>query len=135
MITLNVKGISYSLDVPRGVIIALTHDSRLDDMALMEALRSDVFYVGALGSRASQAKRRSRLLELELTAAQVQRLQGPVGYPLGGKTPPEIAQGILAEVTALRRGVRLVPAGELTQDSVAAGRRPRQQRACADITD
>jgi xanthine dehydrogenase accessory factor len=119
----------------RSVIVALTHDPKLDDMALMEALRSDAFYVGALGSRASQAKRRQRLLELDLTTEHVQRLHGPVGYPLGGKTPPEIALAILAEVTALRHGVRLVPADNLTQHPVAAGQRPRQQRACAEIAD
>jgi xanthine dehydrogenase accessory factor len=118
----------------RSVIVALTHDPKLDDMALMEALRSNAFYVGALGSRASQAKRRSRLLELDLTTEQVQRLHGPVGYPLGGKTPPEIALAILAEVTALRHGIRLVPADALAHHFAVVGQRPRQQRACADIT-
>jgi len=94
----------------RSVIVALTHDPKLDDMALMEALASDAFYVGALGSHASQARRRQRLLELGLTPAQVGRLHGPVGLPLGGKTPPEIALAILAEVTALRHGVELAAA-------------------------
>jgi xanthine dehydrogenase accessory factor len=115
------------------VIIALSHDPKLDDMALMEALRSDAFYVGALGSRASQAKRRERLLELDLAPEQVRRLHGPVGYPLGGKTPPEIALAILAEVTALRHGITLLPAEELSQP--AAEQAPRQQRACAEISD
>lgn len=115
----------------RSVIIALTHDPKLDDMALMEALRSDAFYVGALGSRASQAKRRARLLELDLTPQQVGRLHGPVGYPLGGKTPPEIALAILAEVTALRNGIRLVPAADFARTAeLPSGRR----RACTEIT-
>jgi xanthine dehydrogenase accessory factor len=112
----------------RSVIIALTHDPRLDDMALMEALGSDAFYVGALGSHASQAKRRARLQQLDLTPRQVERLHGPVGYPLGGKTPPEIALAILAEVTALRNGVTLVPAADATQTAASA---PGRQ-ACAE---
>jgi xanthine dehydrogenase accessory factor len=112
----------------RSVIIALTHDPKLDDMALMEALHSDAFYVGALGSRASQAKRRARLLELDLTPQQVGRLHGPVGYPLGGKTPPEIALAILAEVTALRNGVTLVPAGDDAKTAAPA----RGRQACAE---
>jgi xanthine dehydrogenase accessory factor len=94
-------------------------------MALMEALDSDAFYVGALGSHASQAKRRARLLQLDLSPRQVERLHGPVGYPLGGKTPPEIALAILAEVTALRNGVTLVPAAD--QTAVPA----RGRQACA----
>jgi xanthine dehydrogenase accessory factor len=92
----------------RSVIVALTHDPKLDDMALMEALASEAFYVGALGSHASQARRRQRMLELGLAPGQVDRLHGPVGLPLGGRTPPEIALAILAEVTALRHRVRLV---------------------------
>lgn len=93
----------------RSAVVALTHDPRLDDLALLEALASEAFYVGALGSRANQAKRRQRLLELGLSAAQADRLHGPVGLPLGGKTPPEIALAILAQVTALRHGVTLRP--------------------------
>jgi xanthine dehydrogenase accessory factor len=73
----------------------------------MEALCSPAFYVGALGSRRNQAKRRERLLQLGLSARQVERLHGPVGFPLGGKTPAEIALATLAEVTALRHGVTL----------------------------
>jgi xanthine dehydrogenase accessory factor len=93
----------------RTVVVALTHDPRLDDLALLEALASDAFYVGALGAKANQAKRRERLLGLGLTPGQVGRLHGPVGLHLGGKTPPEIALAILAEITALRHGVSLRP--------------------------
>ena len=93
----------------RSVVVALTHDPKLDDLALLAALASDAFYVGALGAKANQAKRRQRLLDLGLSEAQVERLHGPVGRPLGGKTPPEIALAILAEVTALRHGVHLLP--------------------------
>lgn len=92
---------------PRTVIVALTHDPKLDDMALMEALKSDAFYVGAIGSRANSEKRRRRLATLDVTEAEIARLHGPVGLPLGSRTPPEIALAILAEVTALRNGVSL----------------------------
>ncbi|RPI42268.1 MAG: XdhC family protein, partial [Betaproteobacteria bacterium] len=78
-------------------IVAATHDPKLDDMALLEALRSPAFYVGAIGSRANNAKRRERLVEhFDMTEAEVDRLHGPVGLKLGGKTPPEIALSILA---------------------------------------
>ncbi len=84
-------------------IVALTHDPKLDDLALMEALRSPAFYVGAIGSRVNQAKRRARLAEhFDLSAAQLDRLHGPVGLDIGARTPPEIALSILAEMTAVR---------------------------------
>ena len=86
-------------------IVALTHDPKLDDMALLEALKSDAFYVGAIGSRRNQASRRERLAMFDLNAAQIARLHGPVGLPLGARTPPEIALAILAEITGLRNGV------------------------------
>jgi len=89
-------------------IIALTHDPKLDDLALMEALGSEAFYVGAIGSRANQAKRRERLKEhFEMTDAQLDRLHGPVGLKNGARTPPEIAVSILAELTAVRYGYRV----------------------------
>jgi xanthine dehydrogenase accessory factor len=86
----------------RTVILALTHDPKLDDMALMEALMTDAFYVGALGSKVTNANRRSRLAQLELKPEQIARLHGPVGLPIGSRTPPEIALSILAELIALR---------------------------------
>jgi xanthine dehydrogenase accessory factor len=86
-------------------IIALTHDPKLDDLALMEALNSDAFYVGAIGSRLNQAKRKQRLQEhFGVTEAQLARLHGPVGVKNGARTPPEIAVSILAELTAVRYG-------------------------------
>jgi xanthine dehydrogenase accessory factor len=91
----------------RTVVVALTHDPKLDDMALMEALKSGAFYVGALGSRANNDKRRKRLELLELAPAEIARLHGPVGLPLGSRTPPEIAIAVLAEITALRHGIVL----------------------------
>jgi len=89
-------------------IVALTHDPKLDDLALMEALRGPAFYIGAIGSRLNQAKRRARLAEhFGLSAEQLARLHGPVGLHLGARTPPEIALSILAHMTAERYGVRL----------------------------
>ena len=89
-------------------IIALTHDPKLDDLALMEALASPAFYVGAIGSRVNQAKRKERLQEhFGITDAQLARLHGPVGLKNGARTPPEIAVSILAELTAVRYGYRV----------------------------
>jgi len=86
-------------------IVALTHDPKLDDMALIEALQSEAFYVGAIGSRANQRKRKERLVEFDLSPEQIARLQGPVGLDIGARTPPEIAISILAHMTAVRYGV------------------------------
>ena len=85
-------------------VVALTHDPKLDDMALMEALKSPAFYVGALGSRVNTQKRKTRLLEFDVTQEQVERLHGPVGLFIGALTPPEIAVSILAEVIAVKYG-------------------------------
>lgn len=83
-------------------VIALCHDPRIDDMALMEALNQDAFYIGAMGSERTSSKRRERLLSLDIAQSQIDRLHAPVGLPLGSKTPPEIAIAILAELTQLR---------------------------------
>jgi xanthine dehydrogenase accessory factor len=89
-------------------IIALTHDPKLDDLALMEALKSPAFYVGAIGSRVNQAKRKERLKEhFGMTDAELARLHGPVGLKNGARTPPEIAVSILAELTAVRYGYQV----------------------------
>jgi len=92
---------------PRSAVVALTHDPKLDDMALMEALTSRAFYVGALGSRLSTERRLERLRTLGLTDLDLGRLRGPIGLPIGGRTPPEIAVSIAAELTACRHGRRL----------------------------
>jgi len=89
------------------VIVTVSHDPKLDDMALMEALKSDAYYVGAVGSERTNVERRKRLMEFDLSAAQVARLHGPVGLALGSRTPPEIAIAILAELVAVRNGVML----------------------------
>jgi len=86
-------------------VVALTHDPKLDDLALMEALKSAAFYVGAIGSKKNNDARRVRLKEFDLSAEEIARLRGPVGLYIGSKTPPEIAVAILAEMTAVRHGV------------------------------
>ena len=91
----------------RCAVVALTHDPKLDDLALIEALRSPAFYVGALGSRANNAKRRERLKEFDVAGEDIARLHGPIGLYIGSRTPPEIAISILAEITAVKNGVEL----------------------------
>ena len=85
------------------VVITLTHDPRIDDMALMEALTTDAWYVGALGSHKTTQKRLQRLRQLDITEQQIERLHAPVGLDIGSKTPIEIAISIMAELTALHR--------------------------------
>ena len=97
--------LAMNLDA-HSAVVALTHDPKLDDLALMEALKTPAFYVGALGSRRNNDARRRRLREFDVSDGEVARLHGPVGLNLGGKTPPEIALAIVAEMTAVRRGVR-----------------------------
>jgi xanthine dehydrogenase accessory factor len=98
--------IAMNLD-PHSAVVALTHDPKLDDLALMEALKTPAFYVGALGSRRNNEARRKRLREFDVSAAETRALRGPVGLNLGGRTPPEIALAIVAEMTAVRRGALL----------------------------
>jgi xanthine dehydrogenase accessory factor len=92
-------------------VVAVTHDPKLDDLALIEALKSAAFYVGALGSRLNTAKRKERLAEFDLSKGELDRLHGPVGLRIGSKTPPEIAVAILAEMTAVRYGIDLTTVG------------------------
>ena len=98
--------IAMNLDA-NSALVAVTHDPKLDDLALMEALKTPAFYVGALGSRRNNEARRKRLLEFDVSPAEVERLRGPVGLNLGGRTPPEIAMSVVAEMTAVRRGADL----------------------------
>lgn len=91
----------------RCAVVALTHDPKLDDMVLLEALKSPAFYVGAVGSRLNNERRKERLVtHFHLSAEEVGRLHGPVGLPIGSHTPPEIAVSIVAEMVAVRHGVR-----------------------------
>lgn len=88
---------------PLSAIVALTHDPRIDDMGLMEALKAPAFYVGAMGSSRTSASRRTRLAALDLSDAEIARLHAPIGLPIGSKTPPEIAVAVIAEITAVRK--------------------------------
>jgi xanthine dehydrogenase accessory factor len=92
---------------PHSAVVAVTHDPKLDDLALLEALKSPAFYVGALGSRGNTAKRRQRLALFDLSAAEIDRLHGPIGLDIGSRTPAEIAVSIVAEVVAVRNAVAL----------------------------
>jgi len=88
-------------------IVALTHDPKLDDMALLEALKSAAFYVGALGSQRSQAARKQRLAEhFDLSADELARLHGPVGLDIGARTPAEIAVSVLAGIVQVKNAAR-----------------------------
>ncbi|TDQ83924.1 putative sulfurylase large subunit (molybdopterin cytosine dinucleotide biosynthesis) [Dongia mobilis] len=93
----------------RTAIVTLTHDPKLDDPALIAALRSDAFYIGALGSRKTHAARLGRLRREGFDDAALARIHGPAGIAIGAKTPAEIAVSVLAELTARRRGVDLPP--------------------------
>ena len=88
----------------RMAVVALTHDPKLDDMALMEALASEAFYVAALGSRLNNDRRRERLLEFDLNETQIARLFGPAGLSIGSHTPAEIAVAIAAQLVAVKNG-------------------------------
>ena len=87
----------------RTALVALTHDPKIDDPALVAALESDAFYVGALGSRKTQGARRERLGDAGFSSADVDRIHGPIGLPIGARTPEEIAVAVLAQVIGALR--------------------------------
>ena len=89
---------------PWTAVVVLTHEDRFDIPALGGALRSDAFYVGALGARRNQERRRERLLEVGLSEEEIDRIAGPVGLDIGAETPAETAVSILAEILAVRAG-------------------------------
>jgi xanthine dehydrogenase accessory factor len=92
----------------RCAVVALTHDPKLDDLALLEAVKSEAFYIGAIGSRRNNQARHQRLIEhFGETAESLQRLRGPIGIYIGSKTPPEIAVSVMAEILAVKNGVPL----------------------------
>lgn len=90
-------------------VVALTHDPKLDDLALIDALKTDAFYVAAIGSRRNNDARRERLKLFDVSDDALGRLHGPAGIFIGSRTPPEIAVSIAAEMTAAKNGVRLAP--------------------------
>jgi xanthine dehydrogenase accessory factor len=118
-LTWDVNGTTFSKEMPddlvlrlaldpHSAVVALTHDPRLDDMVLLEALKSPAFYIGALGSRGNTAARKQRLAQFDLSPAEIGRLHGPVGLDLGGRTPAEIAVSIVAEIVSVKNGVALL---------------------------
>jgi len=115
----SVRGVQLSSEMPddvvmsfkpdvRSCVIALTHDPKLDDLALLEALKSEAFYIGAIGSRRNNHSRHQRMIEhFEQTQEILKRLRGPIGLYIGSKTPSEIAVSIMAEVLAVKNKVVL----------------------------
>lgn len=100
----------------RSCVVALTHDPKLDDLALLEALKTQAFYVGAIGSRRNNEARHQRMVEhFAVSAADLQRLRGPIGIYIGSKTPSEIAVSIMAEILAVKNGVTLPRDMEVAQ--------------------
>ena len=92
----------------RSCVVALTHDPKLDDLALLEALKTDAFYVGAIGSRRNTEARKRRMIEhFEQSEGGLARLRGPIGLYIGSKTPSEIAVSVMAEILAVKNGVVL----------------------------
>lgn len=102
-------------------IVALSHDPKMDDVALLEALKTPAFYIGALGSKANNAKRRERLALFDLSQEEIARLHGPVGLSIGSRTPPEIAVSILAHMISVRN--------QKTETSCAS--KPNNQEVCS----
>ena len=115
----SVAGVTVKSDMPddlvqsfkpdrRSCVIALTHDPKLDDLALLEALNTEAFYIGAIGSRRNNQARHQRMIEhFAQTAESLARLRGPIGIYIGSKTPAEIAVSIMAEVLAVKNNVPL----------------------------
>jgi xanthine dehydrogenase accessory factor len=126
----NIQGVELKRGMPDEVVtemnldghsavVTLTHDPKLDDMALLEALKSPAFYIGAIGSKKNNDARRQRLAEFDLAQQEIARLHGPVGLKLGAKSPPEIAVAILAEMIAIRNGVKVPELMEPQKATVA----------------
>jgi xanthine dehydrogenase accessory factor len=117
---LRMEGVTRVLGMPDDVVeglqldahsavVALTHDAKLDDMALIEALKSEAFYVGALGSKRNQAARKARLIEhFDLPGSLFVKLHGPVGLSLGAKTPAEIAVSIMAQIVQVKNHIAVM---------------------------
>ena len=128
----HVEGVTWAYGMPDDVvlemqpdahtaIVAVTHDPKLDDMALLEALKCNAFYVGALGSRKNQANRRDRMRMFDLSEEEIARLRGPVGLPIGSRTPSEIAIAILAEIIQVRTQQRLAAQASAAAQAQALG--------------
>ncbi|UPS62040.1 XdhC family protein [Providencia rettgeri] len=91
---------------PNTAIVSLTHDPRIDDLTLMESVNTEAFYIGAMGSVRTSARRRERLIASGgMTEEEIKRIHAPIGIPIGSKTPPEIALAIMADIVAYKNGV------------------------------
>jgi xanthine dehydrogenase accessory factor len=129
----SVPGVALTTEMPddavvafrpdaRSCVVALTHDPKLDDLALLAALETDAFYVGAIGSRRNAQARRDRMIEhFEQTDASLERLRGPIGLYIGSKTPPEIAVSVMAEILAVKNAVQLPREMEVAQGKALQG--------------
>jgi xanthine dehydrogenase accessory factor len=114
-------GVTISTEMPDDAVLAIKPDPKLDDLALLEALQSEAFYVGAIGSRRNAQARRERMIEhFEQTEASLARLRGPIGIYIGSKTPPEIAVSVMAEILAVKNGVTLPRETEVAVAKAAA---------------
>jgi len=99
----------------RSCVVALTHDPKLDDLALLDALQTEAFYVGAIGSRRNSDARRQRMIEhFGHTEESIAKLKGPVGIYIGSKTPPEVAVSVMAEILAVKNGVKLPQSAQVS---------------------
>jgi len=107
---------------PADAVAVLAHDVKFDEPAIVAALARGCRYVGAVGSRRTQADRRARLLEAGVAAADLDRLRGPIGLDLGGRQPAETALSIISEIVAERRGGSGHPLRDLAREREAAGR-------------
>ena len=99
----------------RSCVVALTHDPKLDDLALLDALQTKAFYVGAIGSRRNSEARRQRMIEhFGHTEESIAKLKGPVGIYIGSKTPPEVAVSVMAEILAVKNGITLPQSAQVS---------------------
>lgn len=130
----SVTGVKFVTDMPddavaafrpdqRTCVVAVTHDPKLDDLALLEAVNSDAFYVGAIGSRRNSANRKDRLItHFEQTAESLSKLRGPIGIFIGSKTPSEIAVSVMAEILAVKNGIAIPNALSVAEMKSSAAR-------------
>ena len=120
----------------RSCVVALTHGPKLDDLALLEALETDAFYIGAIGSRRNNEARRARMIEhFDQTAESLDQLRGPIGIYIGSKTPPEIAVSIMAEVLAVKNGVPLPRDLDVASAKNALGESAFSNEICTSSPD
>ncbi len=115
----------------RCAVVALTHDPKIDDLALLEALKTDAFYIGAIGSRRNNQSRRQRLIDhFDATEDSLRKLRGPIGIYIGSKTPAEIAVSVMAEILAVKNGVPLPTDSQVgpAKDELEVATKPLQRQ-------